>query len=449
MLVPQTGRLGLRAAGIGLALLALLVHAPATPSGIAWTSSIEVAHGPAERGPWQQNESRFRYVDDGTVVLGAGGDTHIAWVDQSSKDVFFQTIDAAGKPRRTAINLSRNGQSFSWLPRIAIAPDRPESVYVLWQEIIFAGGAHGGDILLARSTDAGANFSPPQNLSASIGGDGKGRINRDIWHNGSQDLAIGRDGAVHVAWTEYDGQLWTARSRNSGADFSRPRQIAGSKARPARAPSLAWSDSHGGDGDLYIAWTVGEDPGADILFSRSSDGGESFSPAQAIETTPVYDDAPKIAVDASGVIHLAWAQSNGGPFARYRIRYARSNDRGRHFSSPVTLSEPALPGSRSAAFPYLGLDKQARVMVMWEVFPDPAGRSRGLAYALSTDSGERFSPPAMVPGSVDPHGGSNGSWQGLLMNKLAVDQGGRVAVINSAQKEGQHSRVWLIRGRLP
>ncbi len=200
---------------------------------------------------------------------------------------------------------------------------------------------------------------------------------------------------------------------------------------------------------MYVAWTVGEDVGADILFSRSTDGGETFSPARAIEKTPVYDDAPKIAVDAKGVIHLAWAQSNGGPFSRYRVRYARSSDRGEHFTAAQTVSEPALPGSRSSAFPYLGLGKQDTVMVMWEAFPQPSGRSRGLAYALSQDGGERFSRPAMVPASADPQGAGNGSFQGLLMNKLALDAQGNIAVVNSALKDGHRSRVWLMRGTVP
>jgi hypothetical protein len=53
-----------------------------------------------------------------------------------------------------------------------------------------------------------------------------------------------------------------------------------------------------------------------------------------------------------------------------------------------------------------------------------------------------------VPGSLDASGGRNGSQQGLLMNKLAVNAHGTVAIVNSSLKPGEGSRVWLVRGQL-
>lgn len=50
-----------------------------------------------------------------------------------------------------------------------------------------------------------------------------------------------------------------------------------------------------------------------------------------------------------------------------------------------------------------------------------------------------------VPGSADPDGGLNGSYQGLLMQKLAVDDAGNIAIVNSALVDGRGSRVWLMR----
>jgi hypothetical protein len=35
------------------------------------------------------------------------------------------------------------------------------------------------------------------------------------------------------------------------------------------------------------------------------------------------------------------------------------------------------------------------------------------------------------------------------MKKLAVDEEGRIAVVNSAMKQGHGSRVWLMEGRMP
>src|SRR5688572_22724129 len=208
-------------------------------AALAWQGAVDIAEGRGERGPWQQNESRYDYVDDPAVAIDERGRSAVAWVHQGAKDVFFN-----------GVNVSRSPATFSWLPRVALAQDR---VFVLWQEIIFSGGSHGGDILFARSEDGGRTFFPPLNLSASVAGDGKGRITRELWHNGSLDLAVAADGTVYAVWTEYEGALWFRRSRDGGKTFSDRKKVSGDDRRPARGPSLA----AGADGTIYLAWTDG------------------------------------------------------------------------------------------------------------------------------------------------------------------------------------------------
>ena len=411
---------------------------------VAWQPSIEIARGRGERGPWQQSDSRYDFVDDPSVALNDRGDIAVAWVDQAAKAVLFQRFSADGKQQlERPTNVSRQPQTFSWLPRVVAAPDAPETVFVLWQEIIFSGGSHGGDILFARSSDGGKTFTPALNISSSVGGDGKGRINRDIWHNGSLDLVAGPNGMLYAAWTEYDGPLWFSRSSDGGRSFSRPQRVAAGD-KPARAPSLAL----GPERTVYLAWTTGEDEGADIQLAKSTDGGASFGPPLRVAPSKNYSDAPKLAVGPGGVLHLAYAESSGGPFARYRIRYTRSTDGGRSFATSRDISRP-MPGSfASAAFPALAVDGRGRVCVLWELYDDERQRPRGLGLAVSSDGGRSFSEPSLVPDSADAAGGFNGSTQGLLMQKLAVNAGGAIAVVNSSLKQDAHSRVWLMRGAL-
>ena len=180
------------------ALFATAVPAAAAPA-IQWQGSVPIAEGPGERGPWRQNDSRYDYVDDPSIVLADDGHALVAWVDQGAKDVFLQRLSPEGRKLGGPLNLSDSPQTFSWLPRLALAPHDGRQVFVLWQEIIFSGGTHGGEILFARSSDGGRTFSAPRNLSRSVGGDGKGRITEQVWHNGSLDLAAGADGAVYAA----------------------------------------------------------------------------------------------------------------------------------------------------------------------------------------------------------------------------------------------------------
>jgi hypothetical protein len=416
------------------ALSTCLLSASLSATEIGWKPSIEIAAGGGTRGPWQQNESNYDYVDDPSVAIDDEGAVAVVWVDQGRKDVFFQRFSPAGTPAAEPVDISRSPATFSWLPRIAFAPNNSRQIFVLWQEIIFAGGSHGGDMLFARSEDGGATFSEPMNLTRSVAGEGKGRINRDVWHNGSFDLAAGADGTVYVAWTEYEGALWVARSHDAGRSFAPPVRIA--ERSPARGPSLAV----GPHGAVFLAWTVGEDNEADIRLARSTDSGASFAPAQIIERSKGYSDAPKIALDRAGVLHLAYAESTAGPFDRYAVRYARSLDGGRTFEPSRQISNV------NAAFPFLAVDGKGGVYLVCELFHEDRRRPRGLGHAVSRDSGRTFSPPALVPASADQPRHWNGSHQGLLMRKLAVNANGAIAVVNSSLRDSQGSRVWLMRG---
>jgi hypothetical protein len=390
------------------------------------------------------NESDWRYVDDPTVAMNREGLVGVAWADQSRKDVFFQLYNHRGEAQlRRAANVSRSPGTFSWLPRLAIGPTSQGHVYALWQEIIFSGGSHGGDILFARSTDGGRSFSSPVNLSNSPAGDGKGRLTRDLWHNGSLDLALGPDGALYAAWTEYEGALWFSRSTDGGGSFSPPLRVAGGpQDEPARGPALA----AGAAGRVYIVWTVGDDPEADIRLATSSDRGGSFDRARILFPSAGHADAPKIVVDQRGAVHVVYAESPGGPLGSYHIRYARSTDGGSTFEAPREISGS---GQRveSASFPALSVDGRGSVYVVWELLPDRQGRSRGLGLAVSGDGGRTFSSPSVVPATLDPRLGFNGSLQGLLMRKLAVNEGGAIAVVNSSFRPNGASRIRLVLGR--
>ena len=415
-----------------------------TPT-VTWQDPIEVASGEGHKGPWRQNDSDFRYVDDPSPAIGPDGEIGVVWVDQARHSVLFQIYEPDGAARFEApVDVSRSPGIFSWLPRVAFANDSTEDVYVLWQEIVFSGGSHGGEIFFARSGDGGATFDNPINLTDSLAGEGKGRLTPRYWHNGSLDLALGSDGALYAAWTEYEGNLWFARSDDRGETFAEALAIADfDDGGPARGPSLAVAP----DGTIALAWTVGENDSADIRVATSVDGGLSFGAPVIAADTAGHSDAPKLAFDRDGVLHLAFAESAGGMYGRYRIAYARSTDGGQGFEVPRSVPKPFDGTIASAAFPSLALGANGTVMIMWERYPHYGGRPLGLGYSLLQDGGESFSGPAIVPGSGNPDLGVNGSLQGLLMRKLAVD-GNAVAVVNSTFKEGEASRVSLILGEI-
>lgn len=434
---------------VALAVLAFLYDRTARgdtgpdSSGVTWKAAIEVAAGDAYKGPWRMNRSRFYYVDDPAVDIGGDGDVAIVWVDNRRQNVFFQKLDpGSSRVFDAPVDVSRSGGTFSWLPKVVLSDDG-EAVFVLWQEIVFSGGSHGGEAFFSRSTDGGRTFFEPLNLSGSLAGDGKGRLTEKRWHNGSLDLARGPGGTLYAAWSEYEGALWLRRSTDGGRRFGEPVRIAGSDDEPARGPDLGI----GPDGTVYLAWAVGEDPAADIRLAVSNDGGRSFSEPRILFPSRGHSDAPKIAVDGDGAVHLVYAESPSGMFRQYHVRYARLEPGGR-------VSQPSrrIPGAptdavRSAHFPALDAGGGG-VFVIWERFPPDARRPRGLGVTMSTDRGRTFTPPSVVPGTDDRALGVNGGLQGLLMQKIAVNESGSIAVVNSRFDANEASRVRLIRGRM-
>ena len=386
---------------------------------IAWRPRVEIASGEAVRGPWVQNDSDYRWVDDPSVQLTADGDAIVAWVDQAKKDILIGRWAWDGSPRVRPVNLSNSPSTFSWFPRVVA---RGDDVHVLWQEIVFSGGSHGGEIFFATSKDGGRTFSAPLNLSNSQAGDGKGRLEEKIWDNGSLDLARGPRGELYAAWTEYEGALWLRRSDDGGKSFARAVRIGGTRERPARGPSVAVAP----DGDVYVAWARGEDVHARIERVVSEDRGATFGSPSHFGSGEGRADAPSIAVDPVGRPHLVYV--DGG-----RIAYARGT------ASPRWLSGD---GARIARIAIDGV----HVFVLYEREGVPRERSQSLVLAHSSDGGETFG-EAPILGISGPSLGWNASQQGMFVEKMAVaPNGGELAVVNGTFLDKRESHIWLLRG---
>ena len=435
--------LGAGLLGIGVVVVAPSSTAPSRPTpDVAWTPPMEVASGAAVRGRWRMNESDWRFVDDPTVALTDDDTAHVVWAHHPRRDLFFQAYGPDGTPRLdSTTNVSQTPETFSWLPRMVTHPGAPDTLYVLWQEIIFSGGSHGGDILFARSTDGGRSFSDPRNLSRSPAGDGKGRLTAERWHNGSLDLAVDSSGTLYAAWTEYEGRLWLRRSPDGGRSFSSPVYVAGTDATPARAPTIALDTA----GRVHLAWTVGETPDADIHYAQSDTSGRAFGTPRPVASSAGHADAPTLAIDSTGTIHLAYGERPDGPFRASHVRYTHAPPDSA-FATPIVLSRRHAEAYDSAGFPSLRVGPDDTLYVLWELFPTVKGRPRALGFIASRAGGRTFSRPTVLPGSDNPAHGFNGSQQGLLMEKLAVNAHGRLAVVNSTFQPQTTSHIWLYRG---
>jgi hypothetical protein len=149
-----------------------------------------------------------------------------------------------------------------------------------------------------------------------------------------------------------------------------------------------------------VLWAAHKD-GAYIAVSRSDDAGRSWSKPvrvnSVIESTDSGADArPKIALGSGGEIYVTWTRPLGKPYAG-EIRFARSLDRGRNFSKPVTVH--ADRQEITHRFDAVAVNNKDQLFVAWIDKRDgvaaararsPEYRGAAVYYAVSDDHGASF-----------------------------------------------------------
>lgn len=162
-----------------------------------------------------------------------------------------------------------------------LSPSSPYygQIYVAWTQFRSADPAGpSAPVMVARSTDYGAGFGAPAQLSPAYNNGGIG---------GRQGSAVrtGPDGTVYVAWEEASSQV-VAVSTDGGATYGKP-VVAGSVAdiadpipganfRTDSFASLA-ADPRAGKTTVHLAWVNRTSGGGRVVVATSTDRGRTWS----------------------------------------------------------------------------------------------------------------------------------------------------------------------------
>jgi len=311
-----------------------------------------------------------------------------------------------------------NGKSFAAATAVATAPDgvidsngeaRPKIVALANGSLLASYATRPekvmvGTIFVARSTDGGKSFSPPQALLAEGG-------------QRFETFVVNPKGRIYAAWLDKTNLM---KAKAEGREF------AGS------GTAVGWSDDGGPtfqgkkilmdhsceccrvsaaldrDGLPVFAWRhVFDGDRRDHYAAKLSADGSSLSGGRVSEdewaTNACPHHGPGLTVDANGGWHVVW-------FAKGKKRsglfYAKSVDGGKSFSEPEKFGDDA----RAPAHPVV-LAAKGRLYRAWKEFD---GETTTIAEQTSADGGKSWS-AARVAAST-----GEGSDHPLLIERKGV-----------------------------
>jgi len=181
-------------------------------------------------------------------------------------------------------------------------------VYVAW-DMARENGTQ--PLQLSWSDDGGASFAPVVTVKQGV--------------NLGVVPLVGPGGVVYLVWSDFNFfdhvELVAARSDDGGATWSAPVRVEDSFSFGVREmrtggniPAVAIDPK---SGTLYVAWQDSRYTGIveQILISRSTDGGATWSPAEVVSDGPANAASftPAIAVDGGGRVGVSYYSLRNDP----------------------------------------------------------------------------------------------------------------------------------------
>jgi hypothetical protein len=306
-------------------------------------------------------------------------------------------------------------------PSIAVNPGNPQQLVVAWQV----------NASVAYSADGGQTWNLAEGTAPKE-------------YRVSGDVSVTYDSAGHallcyIAFDKLGTSQYWARGATRNGIFVR-RSLDGGKTWEASAapvimhnstPNIPFEDKpyiiadtigpH--PGSLYIGWTQFTLTASDLLFSHSTDGGQTWSQPIKLNSAPGLprDDNGALegfdgVVGPDGTLYTIWDDRDG-------IMMAISHDGGRKFKHDHRII-PAGPGyfgitgvSRSNGFPQIGIDprggkKGGKLYVSWS---DYRNGDVDIFVSSSADHGHSWTAPIRV--NSDPiHNGNDQFFQWMAVD---------------------------------
>ncbi|MCW2601079.1 MAG: hypothetical protein JWM02_2908 [Frankiales bacterium] len=238
-------------------------------------------------------------------------------------------------------------------PSTAVDPRDPSIIVAGSNDYCTVPGAGGTWTGMYRSTNAGSNFSgsvvPGYPTDSSPEGQASPLHQRGLVNAGDPVQAWDNQGRLFYLGNAFNrtapqnASVWVATYDQDAARYLRT--VIVGKGTPA--PQGKFNDKtaievdrgiHSGSaGNVYTAWSVFQGAGNnEIVFSRSTDHGATFSTPTKISSGVKDNQFADIAVTSNGTVYVAWRQfESSRGHQRAAVVYVRSTDGGASFTSPA------------------------------------------------------------------------------------------------------------------
>ena len=238
--------------------------------------------------------------------------------DHTNYDIFIKNSNDNGTTFGSSVNLSNNS-GFSEHPQIAAYDN---NVYAIWAD----DTSGNREVLFTRSVDNGTSFDKIKNLSNNTS------------DSFNQEIAVFGD-TVYVVWLDQSDEddetnILLKASGDGGETFGRTVNIS-SNANQETFPKVAAFE-----GSVYIAWNTADNllderDNEGLFFVRSLDGGNTFDNIIKLNHENDFGELQIAAFDET-----VYVASGGLPSVDVNgVLFTKSNDGGRSFSEPVTIDE--------------------------------------------------------------------------------------------------------------
>jgi hypothetical protein len=253
----------------------------------------------------------------------------------------------------------------AFTPRIAV--DATDALYVVWGDTL-----SGKRVIFTRSTDLGATFSEPLDISRSPG------------NAFDPEIAVDPSNSIHVVWEDdRDGTraVLFAHSSDGGISFSTPAKISQGTGIAEEAHIAADAS-----GRIHVSWVEEVEGTRQAFYSRSTDSGATFSTPVNLSNRANADIHKVFVTTFQDVVYVAY----NNDFDRDRQAYIlRSTDAGVSFGEPVQISDADRNKGRAHSVAMV-VDSRGVLHAVW-IDSSILGNDEGLLHYSKSANGRNFS----------------------------------------------------------